>query len=116
MKFNKIFISLLFCLTANSCLKSPYYHSSVTEMWLNRCDILVGALDYFYTINNDYPETLAELVPYYVSEFPVAPADRSMLKYRKYQGSYQLSFEHNQPDYKECRYTPAIGWRCFAYE
>lgn len=114
---NKVlYIGLLICLITTNCVKAPSTRSSVTEMWLSRCDIIIGSLEYYYTVNDSYPESLSELVPYYVSEFPVPLEDRSMLKYRKYKDSYELSFEHAQPDYKECRFAPALGWRCFAYE
>lgn len=108
---------LLLCLLA-SCPK-PGEGGQATRCY-RRAEPLIAALTAYRAQHARYPDTLATLVPEFLSaeDLPAAgqPLDGCTFDYQRTDDGYQLRFRYTGPGMNVCTYTPATGrWSCYGY-
>jgi hypothetical protein len=72
---------------------------------------VIAALEQYKADKGFYPETLAELVPEYLS---VVPTKDGILdfSYTRTETGYSFSFHYIGPGMNTCTHTPENGWKC----
>jgi hypothetical protein len=78
------------------------------------CDPVIKALEQYQADKGEYPETLTELVPQYLSEVPTEVNDEP-ISYTKTDESFSLSFRYAGPGMNTCTFTPEDKWHCTGY-
>lgn len=80
---------------------------------------VVAALTRYQGDKGQYPKTLIELVPKYLSDVELRAPDVSVLRYpfeyRADTAGYELLVRYTGPGMNECRYSPARHWHCGGY-
>jgi hypothetical protein len=72
---------------------------------------VIFALEHYKADNCEYPETLAELVPDYLSAVP--SMDEVLdFSYISADDSFEFSFHYIGPGLNTCTYTPEEKWQC----
>lgn len=110
-----LFVTILICpmLACNTVLptEEPPGVGEKAEQGYAASEPVIAALDEFKAANGIYPESLAELVPDYLS---AVPRKNNVLdfSYRKSAESYEFSFHYVGPGMNTCTYTPEEGWHC----
>lgn len=75
------------------------------------CAPIITALEQFQADKGTYPESLAELVPDYLSIIPTEVNDEP-ISYSKTGESYSLQFHYIGPGTNTCTYTSEDQWHC----
>jgi hypothetical protein len=80
---------------------------------------VIGALDAYHRERGDYPSSLRDLVPAYLSPSELHAPESSPLRhafeYRADSGRYELWVSYTGPGMNTCRYRPGSQWRCSGY-
>jgi hypothetical protein len=72
---------------------------------------IINALEQFRIETGEYPESLEELVPNYLSAIPTEVNDQP-ITYQKTEESFSLIFRYIGPGMNTCTYTPEEKWQC----
>lgn len=75
------------------------------------CVPIITALEEYRKANEDYPDSLGELVPGYLATVPTG-INGDPLVYTKQDGAYTLTFSYSGPGSNVCIYAPEHGWQC----
>lgn len=79
---------------------------------------LILALNKFKNENQEYPNSLNELVPQYINVIPESPTPNrsSEIEYEKFGKEYELKFSYGGPGMNFCRYgSSESAWNCLGY-
>ncbi len=109
--FSFLFIT---CLTLAACslfTPEPPGVGEKAERGYAALDPIIKALEQYHTDKGAYPESLEELVPYYITSIPTQVNDESIF-YTKSGESYSLAFHYIGPGMNTCTYTPEDNWQC----
>ena len=108
-----ISISLVIFLACNTITptEEPPGVGDKAEQGYAASEPVITALEQFKADKGFYPETLAELVPDYLSAVPTKD-DVLDFSYRKTGESFEFSFHYIGPGMNTCTYTPEGGWQC----
>ncbi|WKZ42975.1 MAG: hypothetical protein QY302_12815 [Anaerolineales bacterium] len=72
---------------------------------------VIAALEQFKADKGSYPESLAELVPEYISAVPTK-SETLDFSYNSTGESFSFSFHYIGPGMNTCTYTPEEQWKC----
>ena len=75
------------------------------------CAPIIVALEEIRAANDEYPDTLDDLVPGYLLKIP-AEVNGNPITYQKTEDGYILSFKYIGPGMNYCNYSPEEGWHC----
>jgi hypothetical protein len=104
-----VFINLLACSPAPT--EEPPGIGAKAERGYMLSEPVIAALEQYKADNGLYPETLAELVPAYLSAVPKKDNDLDF-SYSATGESFKFSFHYIGPGMNTCTYTPEKQWRC----
>ena len=75
------------------------------------CAPIIEALDEYYSLHGEYPESLSDLVPAHIDQFPLE-VNGDPIIYHKEGDVFTLSFSYSGPGNNICIYSPEDGWYC----
>ena len=110
-KLQFLFIAILLLVACNLFTVEPPGVGEKSERGYAVCDPVIKALEQYQADKGEYPETLAELVPEYLSEVPTEVNDEPIY-YAKTDESFSLSFHYVGPGMNTCKFTPEDKWQC----
>lgn len=104
-------IVAVFCACSPFATDEPPGVGEKAEKGYAACAPVIAALENYKESNGAYPNSLAELVPDYISAVPTEVNDIP-ITYEKVDESYTLSFGYTGPGMNRCTYSPEENWHC----
>ncbi len=104
-------VSLLLACNAVVPTEEPPGVGDKAERGYALSEPVIAALEEYKTENGVYPQTLAELVPEYISAVPTKDEVLDF-SYISTGDSFSFSFHYIGPGMNTCTYTPEEQWQC----
>jgi len=116
----RVFAMAPACFVLNGCMlfDSSYDlpgKGEIAEAWFKRCQPIIESLENYKARNHRYPDALPDLIPAYATAVPEEELKQGMLKYRRLEERYELSFTYYGPGVNHCAYQPGSKWVCGGY-
>jgi len=104
-------ITILFLTACKLFTVEPPGVGEKSERGYAACAPMIKALEQYRADKGEYPKTLTELVPKYISEVPTE-VNNEPISYTKTDESFSLSFHYVGPGTNTCTFTPKDKWHC----
>lgn len=106
-----LFVAILALTACKLFTVDPPGVGEKAELGYAVCDPIISALDQYKADKGEYPESLDELLPDYLSSVPTE-VNNEPIYYKKVDRSFTLSFHYIGPGTNTCTYTPEDKWHC----
>ncbi len=105
-----LLLTSVLCVPHTSLSEQPGEGEGV-KRGFGACAPIIEALDEYFSLMGEYPDSLSDLMPAYIDQIPFE-VNGNPIVYQNLGDLFTLSFSYSGPGNNICIYSPEDGWHC----